>query len=132
MRIAYACNNPDNGCDTGYSERVCISLSNGGYSDIELVGGRVKTETHLDPTDRSYRLQVGRLIVAATGYRYGYGNWCWDAIDVSDVSARRIFNYLMKLKHWHCEEGPDKLFEAFNARRRVNAVEWDLAREAKL
>ena len=126
MRIAYQCNDHRTGMNRGFSESVTISLTSDVLSDITLVDGRVKTDVATSVTN-IFQIKIGRLKVPACNYQYGYGNWCWDAVDVSPLSARRVFNYLMGLKGWHCEEGPDHLAKAFNERRRVNAVEWGKA-----
>ena len=49
-------------------------------------------------------------------YRYHYGNWCWDVAWIGGADALRLANYLMRLKHWHCEEAPERFYEKFNAR----------------
>lgn len=121
MRIEYACNNPDNGMDTGHSEFIHI-IRDATDNPIELVGGRIVTRLTGDVG--GWHMQFGRLQMKPIGYRYGVGNWCWDFVSVKDEDARRVFNYLAKRQDWHCESAEDFWFDAFNAHRTFSPKEW--------
>ena len=120
--IHCACNDPDNGNFIGTSEFVEFHFQQGELEAlITCQGPDIKTE--LQSADPAY-LQFGHLKLRVIRFKDWHGNWCWNAYQVDEVSARRAFHYLAKRKHWHCEEGPEELFAAFNTRKMLNAEEF--------
>jgi len=115
IRICYACNDPRNGDDLGRSEAIEFTLAD---ETVRLVGGSVVTKL------AEGRLQIGRVYVPVLASSTWHGNWCWDSALVHLAPARDAWNYLAKRRNWHCEEGPELLFDAFNARRELTAGEW--------
>lgn len=117
LRICYACNDWRNGTDLGKSEMIEFCY---GDETVTLAGGSVVTR-YADG-----RLQVGRVFVPTLSQCTWDGNWCWDSARVHLAPARTVWNYLAAKKDWHCEEGPEALYDAFNAHRKLSADEWSL------
>lgn len=108
--IHIACNDPDNGQPTGFAEFIEIDFGNDNI--VSIAGGRcVARYDH-----KTDELRISRMRVKARGYTMWHGNWCWDSCIVDLKDACKVFNRMQALQYWHCEEGPDWLYNAFNAK----------------
>jgi hypothetical protein len=56
---------------------------------------------------------VGRIF-PIVGYKYGWGNWCWDLVIVTPEVAVDVINYLKSLDCFRCEAGVEDFFDTFN------------------
>lgn len=125
-RIELCCNDPDNGNPVGAACAIRFSGSGAdvGANCVNTLWGGGDIKIGLVPVENScpgnnyasHKLQIGRVKIFCFEYRGWFGNWCWDAAWIAGVDALAIANYLERLKYWHCEEGPDKFYEKFNAR----------------
>jgi hypothetical protein len=125
-------NNPDNGNPTPYADSVELF-------DCHLTGSRVRVACTTKPLPDAtpvqglFTLHVGRVRIPCLDYRTWVGNWCWDAASVRLIFAVQVWNYLAANPNWHCEEGPSKLFEMFNAHTRIDPrTAPDLLKEARI
>ncbi len=123
VSIAFACNNPNNGMFTDKFSDVRIgdrllNLSNQywppkqptlafHFSDSGVTNGFAAKHV-------KGKVQISRRRFPIHGYKYGWGNWCWDLVIVTPAIAVDIINYLKELKCFHCEEGETEFFERFN------------------
>lgn len=114
ITVSFACNHPDNGFDLGKFDACEIE-------DLRFVCTLMGGGTTLKNLGSSVR--VGRLVLPHRGYKYGHGNWCWDAYVFEPMSALAIVNYLGKSEHWHCEKGAAAAYEKFNAERKLTLAE---------
>lgn len=118
IHVDLCCNDPDNGNDTGYAESIELF-------DCTLVGGRVRVAfdpeppSGVNPYEGVSTLRFGRMRLPILGYKGWYGNWCWDRATMRLIHAVAIWNYLVNKSDWHCEEGPEELYELFNAHREI-------------
>jgi hypothetical protein len=114
MHVEFCCNDPRNGAALGYFETAEMF-------GCTLVGGRVTLGWRCEKVAGSNAaegdesLRVGRLVLPCLGYTAWFGNWCWDRASIRLIHAVDVWNYLAAKKDWHCEEGPDELYEMFNA-----------------
>lgn len=122
-RVCFACNDPDNGQFTGRADSIEIDFNNGTVLSCRLQGTDIKIGLNQNLSS----IKIGRLRVPIRAYFSWHGNWCWDSATVDAVDAIRLFSYLSKLKHWHCEEAPDFLFDAFNNKRPISLKDLDHA-----
>jgi hypothetical protein len=72
-RIAFCCNDPDNGCFTGFVSAIQVG-------DLELMSRR----WWLSKPGPRLRIKDGRFTLAGKAWPFVasksyYGNWCWDA-----------------------------------------------------
>lgn len=126
FQVHLCCNDPDNGVPLGRAD--CVEFHAGKFDarcvctylrSLTETGVKVTVvPTRSAPANRmaTHFMRFGRERVFVLDYRTHYGNWCWDAAWIAGVDALRLANYLTRLKHWHCEEGPEKFYEKFNAR----------------
>ena len=66
------------------------------------------------PTD-VFQVEILGRAFPITDYRYGYGNWCWDGVEVTAETAIELLNFLMTNKDWHfdIEAGPTEMVYAW-------------------
>ena len=74
-----ACNDPDNGRNTGKADQ--FSFSDGDH-ELQIEGPPVVFGWHY--RGDQHRMRVGRYGFPCNGYWQWYGNWCWDATKVTD------------------------------------------------
>jgi hypothetical protein len=124
LLIELACNDPNNGQFLGFADFAEIA-------GIRMQGGRVTVDYSNEQVrsarrhiDGHYTLRVGRIIVPHWHHHSWYGNWCWEAFSVTWPYALKVLNYLAKQRDWHCEEGPQGIYDAINSRKRVTPEEW--------
>ena len=134
VSIAFAMNDPDTGNITDFCEDIEI-----GDNLLRLTDGRVRLSIHFrESVDGGFAasrckgfVRISRRKFPIVGYKYGWGNWCWNLVIVSPETAVEIIDYLKELDCFRCEEGETNFFEKFNADGKFQwtAVEKDLLRE---
>ncbi len=81
---------------------------------IELLGLSLAHDDFIDGCAVSFlgdnRIRISRRIFTYSGQREWVGNWCWNAITMVPLEAKRLLRYLRETGAWHCEEGPTRLF----------------------
>lgn len=135
VSISLCCNNPDNGMFEG---KFCaahigdgllelnnhywppkepllsysFSVKDGeGFGPRRAAGFiRIAPETDAPLFDN---LDVGGAF-PIIGYKYGWGNWCWDLVVVTPPVAVDVINYLKSLDCFTCEAGVEDFFDQFN------------------
>lgn len=110
IRIAFACNNPDNGSATGYVEHIYVG------DDIELEG----------PRTRCYRVdngtwKVGRHQYPIVGGQSWYGNWCREAVWMREADAQRLLVRLCR-RGWDCLVAPTTFYEEWETAQKELAA----------
>ncbi len=115
VSVAFCCNDPDNGCDTGRFDAVEIGdnlislrakyfnwrgLSLKSFTKPEQNGGFGPAKTH------GY-IKIARKSFPVHGYKYGWGNWCWDLYMMTPDDVIDLLNYLKSFEQFHTEDGDD-------------------------
>jgi len=59
-------------------------------------------------------IKVSRRLFPIVGYKYGYGNWCWDLVTMRPKTTIDLINYLKTLDRFHTEDGDDWFNDHFN------------------
>ena len=119
ITVSFACNNPDNGLFLG---KVAAIEIHGAVCSIELEGphfpdpSNTFREVDLPPgspdrCDRGFKL--GHHTFPCYGYKSWYGNWCWDAVQMTDVDVLNLLRTLRDLKY-RCTAGDANLAEAYD------------------
>ncbi len=132
VSISLRCNNPNNGMFTG---RFCaahigdglLELNNAYWPPREPALSyqfRAEDGRGFLPRQGSIRIapddaplldtpDTGRVF-PIVGYKYGWGNWCWDLVVVTPEVAVDVINYLKSLDYFRCEAGEAGFFDWFN------------------
>lgn len=129
VSIAFACNDPDTGNDTGKFSSVNI-----GDDLLELdnkffppkcpslkIRFDVKQNGGFAAATGSGSVKISRRRFPIFGYKYGWGNWCWDLVIVTPETAIEIINYLKELDCFTCDSGETNFFNKFNS---ASSFEW--------
>lgn len=123
VSVALCCNNPDNG------------LFNGSFSGVDIGSEILRLDNKYWPprepklkydfyanesrgfgaSKASGRVKVSRKWFPIVGYKYGWGNWCWDLVLMEPEAAIDLLNYLKKLDVFQPEHGETKWFDRFTA-----------------
>lgn len=123
VSIAFCCNHPNTGRFTGKFSSVNIGdellcLSNQYYPPKEpALAFEIKGERHghgAGPRAVEGAVKISRRRFEIIGYKYGWGNWCWDLVIVRPEVAVDVINYLKELNCFTCEAGLVTLFDQFN------------------
>lgn len=123
VSIAFACNNPNTGMFTGKFDAVrvgseLLELNNRYWPPKELaIAFEIKGERHgsgFGPYAVKGRVKISRRRFPIVGYKYGWGNWCWDLVVVTPEVAVDVINYLKELNAFTCEGGDIDFFDRFN------------------
>lgn len=59
-------------------------------------------------------IKVSRRRFPVIGYRYGWGNWCFDLVIMTAETAVTFMNYLKELDLFQVDSGETEFFETFN------------------
>jgi len=118
VSIAFCCNHPDTGNFTGQFGAVHIGeelLELHAQSTEPSLSFHFKAEDGqgFGPRHAQGHIKVSRRTFPIIGYKWGWGNWCWDLVIVTPRTAVNLINYLKSLS-FHCEAGTSTFFEIFN------------------
>jgi hypothetical protein len=122
VSIALCCNNPDNGTFRGKFDNVKIGeelldLDNLYYPPKEpKLSYRFKTTQEVrgfGPDGVRGHIKVSRRRFPIVGFKYGWGNWCWDLVVVTPEVAIQFINYLKELKYFQPDSGEEFMLETF-------------------
>lgn len=120
--VAFACNDPDNGHCRERFEMFNAVLRGG--DTVELERGWPMTVRFLDaakPGRKVTEIRVGRRKFSAVGpMTEWYGNWCWDAVEMSEYFAALLLEYLRENGFTICA-GPADIYDAYSAGRAMTA-----------
>lgn len=111
VSISFCCNNPDNGMPTGRFSNVeigdnLLSLDNQFYPAKEPRLSylfRTVGNNGFVADQATGSIKVSRRRFPVIGYKYGWGNWCWDLVLVTPKAAIELANYLQHLGLWSAE-----------------------------
>jgi len=122
VSVALCCNNPDNGMFRGQFCSVNIGtelldLDNKFWPpkepklsyDFQIVESR-----GFGAGSVQGRIKVSRRFFPVIGYKYGWGNWVWDLVIMTPVTAVDFLNYLKDLECFQPESGDKEFFDIFN------------------
>lgn len=98
IRVAFCCND-QRGNETGRVDAIDFSDSRG--HEARLTGPALRFwlwVNSIATTNPLARVKVGRRFFDITphSYKYGYGNWCWDAVTMSQAESKRLLAYLLE------------------------------------
>ena len=122
VSIGLLCNNPDNGNFTGRVEALDIGdgilkLDNKYWPPR---GPALRYDFKACGECRGWgagqvegRVKVSRRFFPVVGYKYGWGNWCWDLIVMTPETAVPFLNYLKSLDCFQPEGGFEEFYDAF-------------------
>lgn len=123
VSIAFCCNNPNTGMFEGKFSAVHIGAE---LLDLEnqycpprepALAFEIKGERHgqgFGPHPVAGHVKISQRKFEIIGYKWGWGNWCWDMVIVRPDVAVDIINYLKDLNHFRCECGEESFFDRFN------------------
>ena len=118
IRIDFACNDPDNGAFIGRAVRASWGPSD---CQCELAADdwfRGFAFTVLD--DHSIRLHRRKFPFVRR--HVWVGNWCWDSFLFERSVGVKLIQTMRSSGLWHCEGGPTRLFDWFNAPGEMSRV----------
>ncbi len=75
-------------------------------------------------------VKISRRTFDVLGYKWGWGNWCWDLLVVTPEVAEAIIDYLKTLDCFACESGMCDFF--FDEWDNDGPLPWDEARRQLL
>lgn len=118
VSVAFCCNNPDNGVGTGRFDHVNIGddLINlvpafHGWRGLSL--SSFKREESQDGGFGAAKVQgyikIARQTFPVHGYKYGWGNWCWDLYLMTPEDVIDLLNYLKSFRQFHTEDTTDEM-----------------------
>lgn len=127
VSISLCCNNPDNGMFVEQIYRIEIGRdiltlesnnfpasgprlnydfkNDGAYGSVRGFGA--------DPV--TGRIKVSRRWFPVWGYKYGWGNWCWDLVLMTTDTTIDLLNYLKELKAFQIDSGETRWCNYFEA-----------------
>ena len=127
VSIVLCCNDPDNGMFNGRFCKVeigqdVLTLDNqywpprepklsyefkndGAYGSVSGFGAEPVVG----------RIKVSRQWFEVWGYKYGWGNWCWDLVLMTPEVTIDFVNYLKQLNVFQVESGETRWFNHFLA-----------------
>lgn len=120
VSISLCCNNPDNGMFAGRVSRLEIGDN---LLELENTAGRDPSLRYDFKTEGSNGFAAARAVGSVKisrcnfpiiGYKYGWGNWCWDLVLVSPEVAVDVINYCRHLNIFSAE-GDVQFVERFEA-----------------
>lgn len=125
VSIALCCNDPDNGMFAGEICKIEIG------QDILTLdskywpphGPKLRYEFTDDPsypTSRGFgpgpvigKIKVSRRRFDVWGYKYGWGNWCWDLVLMTPETTIDFVNYIKACGKFQPESGESRWFNYF-------------------
>lgn len=123
VSIDFCCNNPDNGMFTGRFDSV--SIGNGVlHIDNQYSPPRapklqydfaLSEDRGFDAASAIGRIKVSRRWFPVHGYKYGWGNWCWDMVLMAPADAIRLLNYLREMNLFRIDSGFTKWCDRWDA-----------------
>ena len=123
--VSLCCNDPDNGIFTGRVSAIefgeALHLAHVRRSEPRL---RIDwwTENHLTIYMLRHCWPIAR-------YKYGYGNWCWNAVWMEDGAAISFVHELRRDGRFECESGDAEAYDAWKTgqtiTRQMLGVEGD-------
>lgn len=90
-----ACNYWQSGIHQGHFQSIRFEFGNWHLSLDCLYGDRA-----MKCADDGKTLSVGKLTVPTTSVRRWYGNWCWDAFEMSLEDALKVWNHVHRTKRF--------------------------------
>lgn len=124
VSVALCCNDPDHGMFTGRLNAVRIgedllNLTNKFWPPKEpsltIHVNRVVRKNQGCGADRvEGYVKVSRRRFSIIGYKYGWGNWCWDLVIMRPAVAIALTNYLKQLNCFQNEDGDVRWHRMFN------------------
>lgn len=115
MILALCCNDYRNGNFTGILQT--LELEYKGEHLIRLEVDCRMSVNYVIWQNNQQGVRISRRAFPIRAQQSWYGNWCWDAVDVSPKTALQIINYIRQ--KCHIEEGIQNLWEAFRADRDI-------------
>lgn len=126
VSIALCCNDPDNGMFNGCFREVEIG------QDVLTLGNqywppREPALSYKFKPDEGFtgggfgaqpvtgHIKVSRRKFEVWGYKYGWGNWCWDLVLMTPEVTIDFVNYLKRLNVFQVESGETRWFNYFQA-----------------
>lgn len=115
--VSLCCNNPNTGMFEGEVCAIHIAELEIEGAEFERDGVKGAPMRYLKDgwAPRPQQVEILGRAFPITDYRYGYGNWCWDGVEVTAETAIELLNFLMTNTEWHfgIEAGPTELFDAW-------------------
>ena len=122
VSVAFACNNPDSGMFTGKFCKVEI-----GEEILSLdskfwppTGPKLSYDFEAQES-RGFgaakamgRIKVSRRFFPIIGYKYGWGNWCWDLVLMEPETVIDLVNYLKSMNVFGVDAGESRWFNAWD------------------
>lgn len=130
VSIALCCNDPDNGMFAGEIYRIeigqdILTLD----SQYDNRGPRLSYDFKNDGAYGSVsgfgaepvigRIKVSRRWFEVWGYKYGWGNWCWDLVLMTPEVTIDLVNYIKEIDAFQVESGETRWFNYFQAKDAV-------------
>ena len=121
VSVMMLCNDGDNGMFTGICEAIDFgdSLLRLGSKYINPKSPRLAYDFKQGPSNGFAastaigKIRLSRRAFTIHGYKYGYGNWCWDMVIMTPATALQFLDYVKLLDTFSPEEGDTEFFEAF-------------------
>ena len=117
IRVDFLRNEPETGNEAKGFEAVQWNLGNG-YAALELSRWPGRPLAFSDDGSRIRILRRWYPYERVKGY---YGNWCWDAYWFKPPVAKTMLRHLRTSGQLHCDGGPTKLFDWWEAYSRPSA-----------
>ena len=124
VSVSLCCNNPDTGmfngsfCSVHLGTEELLNLENKFWPPDEP-----KLSYHFEITVQARgwsasrvegHIKVAEREFPVIGYKYGWGNWCWDLVVMTPATAIEFINYLKELDCFTCEVGDSEFYDLFN------------------
>ena len=121
VSIMMLCNDGDNGMFTGICEAVDIgdSLLRLRSKYLNPKSPRLSYDFEQGPSNGFEastaigKIRISRRAFSIHGYKYGFGNWCWDLVIMTPATALEFPDYLKLLDMFGADEGDTQFYEAF-------------------
>lgn len=115
--LMLACNDYRNGVFTGLCDAIKVLPSWRDDLLLELAGAAWRVR------DGQGGLWIGHEHLTVARSKAWYGNWCWNAYEVSLREAARLITALCASPRWDIEAGETHLYNAWR-RQDTQAGEW--------
>ncbi len=133
VSIAFCCNNPNTGrptgkfCSVNFGDNL-LELNNQFWPprefalrfDCQSYGSNGFAAARVTGT-----VKISRRKFPIVGYKYGWGNWCWDLVIVEPPVALEILNYLKTLNAFSPESGEVTFWAGWDADRPFDLVTFE-------